>query len=108
MLEPDYRPWASVFRALVRLYGGFGMLVAIVAFGHMELLVKSHGLDRCLDRFGLSAEARTPALVGYLAYKATLWPVSLAWTMLEGEIRPVDWGLGRYDPFAGMCQPITG
>ena len=108
MLEPDYKPWASVRRALARSYVGFGTLVAIVTYGHMELVAKSDSLDRCLERFGWSTEARTPALVGYLVYKAAFWPVSLGWTMIEGEVRPIDWGFGRYDPFAGTCQPISG
>jgi hypothetical protein len=96
-------PWSSVCRALARSYVGFGTLVAIVAFGHFELIAESGSLDRCLARYEFDAESRTPVLIAYLVYKGALWPVSLAWTLADGTAGAVDWGLARYDPFAGAC-----
>lgn len=96
-------PWRSVVRALARSYVGFGALIAIVAFGHFKLAGDSGSLERCLAQYDLDAEAHTPALMAYLVYKGALWPVSLGWTMADGAAGAVDWGLARYDPFAGVC-----
>ncbi len=97
-------PWSSVFRAFVRSYTGLGALFAILAFGNFSLIGESAALDRCLARLDLEPEqAHAPAVMAYLAYKGVLWPVSLAWTLAEGSVRPLDWAFGRYDPFAAAC-----
>ncbi len=96
-------PWASVVRASMRGYGGIGMLVAILGFGHLTYIADSASVDLCLARYGIAAEHRAPAQILYLAYKGVLWPVSLTWTVAEGEVTFGNWILGRYDPFAGAC-----
>lgn len=96
-------PWRSVFRAGLRAYGGIGMLVAILGFGHLTLVADSQSIDRCLRHYDLPLEQRTPALILYLAVKGVFWPVSLGWTLAEGEVGFGGWALGRYDPFADWC-----
>lgn len=96
-------PWGSVVRAFARSYVGLGTLIAIIAYGQFTLVADPVSIDRCLARLDFSGEMRQPALIAYVVYKGAFWPVSLGWSLAEGEVRPIDWVFGRYDPFSAYC-----
>lgn len=100
-------PWDSVRRAALRSYVGLGGVLGIIAYGQFHLIGDPPGLEPCLAAYGFGPEQSIPAGIAYAAYKAVAWPVSLGWTLAEGEVKPLDWIFARYDPFAGACGAET-
>lgn len=96
-------------RNIVVLYLAIGVIIGVLSYvmvAHVNAPLAS--IERCHnkqnDADGLAAAAEMPNVLVYSAIKGLSWPYALYRDVVQSGVQPLDWLLGRYDPFPNVCR----